>query len=159
MDTAFSINIADYDLREGFLIPFLEQKISRYGINPQNVILEILESISVQDTKEAIEQIGELKKMGFRLAIDDFGTESSNFSRLLDLDVDFIKVDGSFIKRLDSDKNSQKITESIVSFAKSIGAEVIAEFVHSKEVYEKVKEYGIDYAQGYYIGEPKAGIL
>lgn len=156
-DRHFSINIADYDLREGYLLAFMEQKALHYGIDPKNVILEILESISTQDTKESIEQLRDLKKMGFRIAVDDFGTESSNFSRLLDLDVDYIKVDGSFIKYVDTDRNAQKITESIVSFAKSINAEVIAEFVHNQAVYEQVKAYGIDYAQGYFIGEPKEG--
>lgn len=157
-NVSFSINIADYDLKEGYLLNFMEQKANHYEIDPNRVILEILESISTQDTKESIYQLRELKDMGFKLAIDDFGTESSNFSRLLDLDVDFIKIDGSFIKNIDRDESSQKITESIVMFAKSIGAETVAEFVHNKSVFDKVREFGIDYAQGYYFGEPKAGI-
>jgi diguanylate cyclase len=158
-DVSFSVNIADYDLKEGYLVAFLEQKIERYGIDPSRVILEILESISVEDTKDALDQLRAIKKLGFKLAIDDFGTESSNFSRILDLDVDIIKIDGCFIKYIDTDKSSQKITESIVAFARSIGAEVVAEFVHNKAVLDKITELGIEYAQGYYFSEPKPTII
>jgi diguanylate cyclase len=153
-DGKFSVNIGDYDIKEGYLLKFLEQKLARYNLDPHRVTLEILETISVQDAKESLSQLRELKSMGFALAIDDFGTENSNFSRLLDLDVDYIKIDGCFIKNLDRDKNSQKITASIVAFAHSIGAKVIAEFVHNEAVFKAVKAYEIEYSQGYFIGQP-----
>jgi len=154
----FSINIGNYDIREGYLLAFLKQKIEKYGIDPTRVTLEVLETISVQDAKECMEQLRELKNIGFSLAIDDFGTENSNFSRLLDMEVEYIKIDGSFIKHLDTDENSKKITASIVAFAKSIGAKVIAEFVHNEAVFEAVKSYGIEYSQGFYIGKPNSTI-
>ena len=150
----FSVNIGDYDIKEGYLQKFLNYKSNKYGIDPSRVTLEILETISLQDSKESISQLNELKKMGFTLAIDDFGTENSNFSRLLDIEVDYIKIDGRFIKNLDTDINSQKITTSIVAFARSIGAKVIAEFVHTEAVFKAVKELGIEYSQGYFIGKP-----
>ena len=96
--------------------------------------------------------------MGYELAIDDFGIENSNFSRLLRLQTDFIKIDGSFIKNLVTDKNSQQIVSSIVSFAHNIGAQVVAEFVHNDLVSEACKTYGIDYLQGFYTGKPAATI-
>jgi diguanylate cyclase len=152
----FSINIGNYDIKEGYLIPFLMQKLDKYGIDPSRVTLEVLETISVQDAKESLVQLRELKNIGFSLAIDDFGTENSNFSRLLDMEVEYIKIDGSFIKHLDTDINSQKITASIVAFTRSIGAKVIAEFVHNEAVFEAVKSYGIEYSQGYFIGQPNS---
>ena len=154
----FSVNIGNYDIKEGYLYQFLLQKLDKYGIDPSRVTLEVLETISVQDAKESLEQLRELKKLGFSLAIDDFGTESSNFSRLLDMEVEYIKIDGSFIKYLDTDESSQKITASIVAFARSIGAKVIAEFVHNEAVFEAVKSYGIEYSQGYFIGQPNATV-
>jgi len=69
--------------------------------------------------------------------------------------VDFIKIDGIFIKNIDNDEKSFSIAKSINDFAKSIGAKTIAEFVHNKDIFEKVKAIGIDYSQGYYFGEPK----
>ncbi|KJU82191.1 cyclic diguanylate phosphodiesterase (EAL) domain protein [Candidatus Magnetobacterium bavaricum] len=150
----FSINITDFDFKEGFLPDYLSQSTSRHDIPPSRVVLEILEGISMKGTKDTIEQIGALSAMGFKIAIDDFGTEYSNFSRLLELHADYIKIDGSFIKGLATDQNSRKIVKSITDFAHSIDTEVIAEYVHCKEVQEIVLELGIDYSQGYYFSEP-----
>ncbi|MBF0343168.1 MAG: EAL domain-containing protein [Nitrospirae bacterium] len=150
----FAINITDFDFKEGFLISYLTERTRKYNIPPPQVVLEILEGISMKGTKDTIEQINELCAMGFKIAIDDFGTEYSNFSRLLELRVDYIKIDGSFIKGLAKDKNSRKIVKSITDFAHSIDTEVIAEFVHCKEVQDVVLELGIDYSQGYYFSEP-----
>ncbi len=150
----FSINITDFDFKEGFLLDYLEQRLRQHNIPPSRVVLEILEGISMKGTKDTIDQIDELSAMGFKIAIDDFGTEYSNFSRLLELHADYIKIDGSFIKGLVTDKNSRKIVKSITDFAHSIDTKVIAEYVHNKEVQEIVLELGIDYSQGYYFSEP-----
>ncbi|MBF0337393.1 MAG: EAL domain-containing protein [Nitrospirae bacterium] len=150
----FSINITDFDFKEGFLLDYMEQRLRQHNIPPNRVVLEILEGISMKGTKDTIDQIGELSAMGFKIAIDDFGTEYSNFSRLLELHADYIKIDGSFIKGLVKDKNSRKIVKSITDFAHSIDTKVIAEYVHCKEVQEIVLELGIDYSQGYYFSEP-----
>lgn len=152
---AFSINISEHDLNDGYLIDFLKESAEKYAINPRNVVLEVLEGVSSYATESNLNQLNELKSLGFRLAIDDFGTQNSNFERVHRLQVDYIKIDGSFIKHIDTDENSYKITQSITNFAKSIGAKVIAEFVHSQAVYEKILELNIDYTQGYYLGSPQ----
>jgi len=72
--------------------------------------------------------------------------------------VDYIKIDAAMIKNIDRAKNSELVTETIVDFAKKLGIKTIAEFVHSKEVYEKVKAIGVDYSQGYYLGKPESGL-
>lgn len=153
-----TINITSEDFKEQYLIAYLEEKREEYGLERSDVILEILESISTIDADVVLDQLRELKEMGYKIAIDDFGTENSNFSRLLTLKVDFIKIDGSFIKNIVTDSNAQEIVKAIVAFAHNIGCSIIAEFVHSKEVYDKVAEYGIDFAQGYYISEPKQSL-
>lgn len=150
----FSVNITDQDLREKHFERFLYEQTDRYKISPSRLTLEILESISLHNEVEIIQKIKSLKAFGFRLAIDDFGIQNSNFSRLMELDVDFIKIDGSFIKNLDSNVKSQKITESIVALGKSIQAETVAEFVHNESISQKVREYEIDYSQGYFFSEP-----
>lgn len=151
----FSINIGEQDLNDCYLLDFLEQRAHKYNIVPERVVIEVLEGISADVTEQNLNQLKELKKSGFQLAIDDFGTQYSNFERIQRLNVDYIKIDGSFIKNIDTDPNSYKIAQTIAYFAKNIGAKVIAEFVHSSSVYQKVLELGIDYTQGYYIGEPK----
>lgn len=97
-----------------------------------------------------------MKDLGCKIAIDDFGTGYSNFDYLMKLNVDFVKIDGSMIKYINQDLNAKIVTELIVSFTKKLNIKTIAEFVHSKEIHEIVTDMGIDYSQGFYLGEPKA---
>jgi diguanylate cyclase (GGDEF)-like protein len=153
-----SINITNMDLHLGHLESLLLKYATKYGIKPSNVILEMLEDIESLNSKDTLDQLYSLRSHGFKIAIDDFGSRSSNLSRLLDFSPDFIKIDGSFIKNILSDKKSQTIVESIVFLCKKSGIDVVAEFVHSKEVQDRVLSLGIKYSQGYYIGEPKQTI-
>ena len=154
-DAAFSINITVHELRENGFVDFLASTLQRYGIEPRRLTVEILEGISLQEEELLIERLKAIKALGCRLSIDDFGTEGSNFSRMMALDVDYIKIDGSFIKNLDRDERSRKISRSIVAFAQSIGCQTIAEYVHSEAVWEEVCRLGIDFSQGYYFGAPE----
>ncbi len=157
-DESFTLNITENDLKEGYLPLFLEKTIKRFKIEPKRLTLEILENISAEGTDEALMQLRRFKEMGFGIALDDFGSETSNFSRLRKLQVDFIKIDGSYIKNLDSDENSFKIVQTIAKFAELIDAKVIAEYVHSEAVEKAVRNLWIDYSQGYYFGEPRREI-
>lgn len=154
----FSINITEDDLQNNYLDEFLEKNIAKYGIHPSRVVLEVLEGISTNGAKVSYEQLKGLKQRGFQLAIDDFGTEHSNFERVHNLKVDYIKIDGSFIKNMDTNINSYRIVKTITDFSKSIGAKVIAEFIHNEAVQKKVLELGIEYSQGYYFSEPLANV-
>jgi len=149
-----SINITQDDLREEYLIDYLQSKTKEYGIAKSQVILEILESISVDEEKRYIEQLNRLKEQGYKIAIDDFGTEMSNFSRLMSINPDYIKIDGSFIKNIDQDSNAHEIVSTIISFAHKVGSKVIAEFVHNQSVCKQVQHLAVDYVQGYYIAKP-----
>lgn len=150
----FSINISEVDLNDNYLVDFLKEKTVKFSINPNRVVLEVLEGISASGAQKSLEQLLILKDYGFQLAIDDFGAQNSNFERVHTLKVDYIKIDGSFIKQIDTDLNSFHIAKTIADFSKNIGAKVIAEYVHSESVYKKVLELGIDYSQGYYFSEP-----
>ena len=158
-DVTISINVTGEDFRENYLVGYLEKKRQEYALSASSIVLEIVESVSAIDTDIVLEQLKALKALGYKIAIDDFGTENSNFSRLLTLQVDFIKIDGSFIKNIASDANSQEIVKAIVFFAHNIGCKVIAEFVHNQEVYDLIVQYGIDFAQGYHISEPKPYLM
>ena len=155
----FSINLTERDLLEGYLSEFLKDKLSVYSIDPSRVTFEILENVVVDKNFTVIsEQIKELKEMGFLIAIDDFGIENSNFNRLLEMNADIIKVDGAFIGELKDNEKLALIVETIVNLAKSLGVKTVAEFVKDEYTYETVKELGIDYAQGYFIGKPQPTI-
>jgi len=151
---SFSINITEEDLSLHYLIPYLDDKMKEHNIKSSRVILEILEGVSSDGKKNHIKQLKFLKEMGFSLAIDDFGTEYSNFERVLDLEIDYLKIDAKYIKDIDTNKKSYEITKAIAFFAKNTGIPCIAEFVHNEAVQKIVEELGIDYSQGYLFSEP-----
>lgn len=151
----FSLNIANEDLLDNTFIDFLTMKQKHYNINPQHVILEILEDIIISDVNPLpLQNLHILKKLGYKLALDDFGTNRSNFNRLEAIRVDILKIDGQFIQGIDTNEKNQYIVKMITNMAKKMHIEVIAEFVETGQEYEMVKNIGVDYSQGYYFNKP-----
>lgn len=149
----FSVNLALEDmLSPDFSIWFMD-RVVHYNLEGR-VVVEITEQESIEDFDSVSSFITNIKELGVQIALDDFGSGYSNFSILMQLQIDFLKIDGSLIKNIDKDKNAKIIVETIVRFAKLLKIYTIAEFVSSKEVYDVVKEIGIDYAQGYYVSKP-----
>jgi PAS domain S-box-containing protein/diguanylate cyclase (GGDEF)-like protein len=149
----FSINFSIEDLLNEDTIDYLLNKVNEYKLN-NRVIVEILESEGIDNYIAVIDIIEKLKMNGIRIAIDDFGSGYSNFSYLISLDIDILKIDGSLIKDIDTNKSGQSIVKSIINFTKELGIKTVAEFVCSKEIYDLLKEMDIDYFQGYYISKP-----
>lgn len=155
-NTEFSINLTQRDILDETLLDFIKTNEKKYNINLSNVTFEILESLTLVDNEtKIIEMITRLKNEGSKIAIDDFGSENSNFSRLLSLQSDFLKIDGLFIQDCDSKIEKQQIIKAIVELAKTLKIKCVAEFVSSKEIFETIKLLGVDYAQGYYFGKPE----
>lgn len=148
-----SINISVEDILNKEIYHYIINALEETAIG-KKIVFEIIESEGIENFDQVLEFIESVKKYGVKISIDDFGTGYSNFEYLMKLKVDYIKIDGSMIKNIDNDTNSQMITKSIVSFAKNMNIKSVAEFVHSKNVFEKIKELDVDYAQGYYFGEP-----
>lgn len=159
-DIEFSINLTQRDVLDETLFDFIKTKATQYKINLSNVTFEILENLTLVDNETEIKKmITSLKNEGCKIAIDDFGSENSNFSRLLSLQSDFLKIDGLFIKECDTQIKKQQIIRAIVGLAKTLGIKCVAEFVSSKEIFETIKLLGVDYAQGYYFGKPEITAL
>jgi EAL domain-containing protein (putative c-di-GMP-specific phosphodiesterase class I) len=154
-DYEFSINITNSDFYFNYLEDFLLKHSYKNGIHPSRVTLEILEDIDSLNSLDIVSQLNALRGHGFKIAVDDFGSRSSNLSRLLEFSPDYLKIDGAFIKNILIDKNSLTIVEAIVLLCKKSNIKIIAEYVHSKEIQAKVEELGIEYSQGYYFSEPK----
>ncbi len=157
-DVELSINFSAEDLAIDNFFTFIKKRLEQTGINPSKITFEILEGISEEHDEMALEFIKELKSIGFKIAIDDFGKGYSNFSRILMTQADYIKIDGEFIKNINENSNSYKISHAITEFAHSIGIEVVAEFVHNDEIQQTVKDLGIEFSQGFYIGTPQVHI-
>ena len=127
----------------------------RTSAHSSRIGIELVESEGIENYAVVKAFIDEIKEYGVRLSIDDFGTGYSNFEYLLKLDADTIKIDGSLIKNIDRDANSYNVVETIVSFAKKNGMGVVAEFVSTESIQDKIRQLGIDYSQGYFIDKPK----
>ncbi|WP_024790487.1 EAL domain-containing protein [Lebetimonas sp. JS085] len=150
----FSINFSYKDLHNDKIKRYLKEHIEKYNLQGR-VIIELLETEAMEDFKEVIKFIKEMKPYGIKTAIDDFGTGYSNFSYLADIHPDYIKIDGSLIKTINKNKRYYTIVKHVNYFAHDLGIKTIAEFVHNKEVYDVLVELGIDGFQGYYIEEPR----
>lgn len=155
----FSLNITGEDLHEDYLEDLLLKNVNKYNIHPSRVVLELLEDITTLDNGTTLKQLNSLRENGFKIAIDDFGAENSNMSRLLEIHPDYLKIDGAFIKNIISDEKSQIIVDAIISICKRSAIKIIAEFIHNKEVQERVKSLGIEYSQGFYFSEPKPDLV
>lgn len=155
----FSVNISEYDLKHPKFVQTIHKIMKQYNIVPERIVFEILENNSIAKNKHIQDILNVLYKDGFKLAIDDFGADCSNFAQLNNLPINFIKIDGQFIKNIVNDKNSQITAKTILDYAHQKNIPVVAEFVCSKEVYDYVKEMGVDFVQGYEIAEPKPILL
>ncbi len=153
----FSINLSFEDIINQDIYDFIIAKLRNSNMG-ERVTFELLESERVNDFNKVVRFFNEIKRYGAKVAIDDFGSGFSNFSYIIKLNPDFIKIDGSLIKDIDKDKNAQIVVETIVDFSKKMGIKTIAEFVHSSTVLSTVKQLGIDYSQGYFIDMPSPEI-
>lgn len=153
-NTEFNINLTLEDLKDSYTINQIFETIIKTNTAKQ-ITFEIVESEGIEEFEEVNNFIKNAKKLGCKIAIDDFGTGYSNFEYTIKLDIDIIKIDGSLIKDITQDKNLEIAVKTIVNFAKALNITTVAEYVHNKEVYEFVKNLGIDYSQGYYLHEPE----
>lgn len=149
-----SINITQEDIVTPETVQFLFDLLKQYPTLSERITLELVESEGLEDSLEVKTFIQKAKDYGCLFAIDDFGAGYSNFEYLLRLNVDFIKIDGSLIKHLDTDLNAYATVKAITHFAKNLGILVVAEFIHNQKILEKVQELGIDFGQGFYLHEP-----
>ncbi len=151
----FSLNLSVDDILHEETLNLIRRKLDDFD-GCHRVVFEILESEGIHRYDLASRFIEEMKGRGCRIAIDDFGSGYSNFEHILRLKVDYLKLDSSLIKTLDTDKHARAIVETIVQFASRIGVRTVAEFVHSQEVYQAVKEIGVDYSQGNLLGKAES---
>ena len=136
------------------LATFVGSQLTKYDVRSRCVVFEITESLAVRQVSHVEQQIAVLRELGCKVALDDFGTGYSSFSYIQQLSVDYIKIDGSFIKDLVNRRVDQKIVQFIGEIGREAGMKTIAEYVQSSEALSLLGELGIDYAQGYYIDRP-----
>lgn len=149
-----SLNISAVQCKQDCFIDSVLRILERYGVSPQEIELEITETILVEDFEETKKRLSDLRKTGIRISLDDFGTGFSSLSYLKGLPIDTLKIDKSFVDTLLTDMNTQIITESIIYMVKRLGYETIAEGVETEEQFTYLRELSCDIIQGYYTGRP-----
>lgn len=153
----YSINLSVEDILNREIQGLIYERLAETGVGDR-LIFELLESEGIENYEEISAFISYVKEYNCRIAIDDFGTGYSNFAHIMKLNVDFIKIDGSLIKRLDHDVGAQNIVRTITEFARRLNIQTIAEFVATKEIHDQCVEVGIDHLQGYYLSEPSSTV-
>ncbi len=150
----FTINLSGQSLDPDIIVPLFTDGIKKYKLDPTRFLFEITETTAINDTYAANKLISELKKLGCRFALDDFGSGYCSFSHLKHLPVDYIKIDGMFVKDILNDSMDMAIVRSITNIAHTLGKKTVAEFVESADAIRLLKDCGVDYIQGFYIAKP-----
>ncbi len=150
----FSINLSGHTLNDDSFLDFIFEQLVRFGVPRSKVIFEITETTAVTNLEEAADFISEMKEIGCRFSLDDFGTGQSSYAYLKKLPVDFIKIDGAFIRKIDTDNVDYALVKSITEMGHYLNKHMVAEFVSDKAKYDTVVSLGVDYLQGFYFGKP-----
>jgi diguanylate cyclase (GGDEF)-like protein len=153
-DISCAINISLRQFRDPSLLGVIEKSMRDNGINPQQIEVEITESLLMEDVDKAILTLREIQRLGISVAIDDFGTGYSSFSYLKNLPINVLKVDRCFIKDIPSSQEDMKITSAIISMAHSLNLKVVAEGIETIQQQQFLIEQNCDIGQGYLFGKP-----
>ena len=150
----FSINLSASILESQRFSEHVEALLARHGVPADAIVFELTEQVAVHFAADVANQLTRLRQIGCKFAIDDFGKGYSSFSYLKHLPVDYLKIDGSFIERIDSDEMDQTMVRVIGEIARAAGIDTVAEYVQSRKALTLLAAMGIDYAQGFYVGRP-----
>jgi len=153
--TCLEVNLSGKAFSDKKLLPLIRSELAATGIDPVSIIFEITETAIIENIDIARHFIVELKSLGCRFALDDFGIGFSSLNYIKHLPVDYLKIDGSFVRNLIHNTVDQHLVKAMVEVARGLEKKTIAEFVENEETLHLLREYGIDYAQGYHIGKPR----
>ncbi|KAG1707777.1 Cyclic di-GMP phosphodiesterase PdeB [Nymphon striatum] len=150
----FAINLSGQSLNDARFLDYVIEAVKSSGVDPQMLCFEITEQVAVDDLSLVTNFISTLKGLGSHFSLDDFGTGVSSYGYLKSLDVDYLKIDGSFVKNIASDEVSNAMVQSINQVGHTMNLKIIAEYTENDEIIQMLREMGVDYGQGYGIDRP-----
>ncbi len=156
---AFGMNLSGRELGNDDTLVFIQNKIRETGADPSMLIFEITETAAVHDLERAIRFVNALKAVGCRISLDDFGVGFTSFLYLREMSVDYVKIDGSFVRDIHINPQDRLFVKAISDVARGMGIKTVAEFVETEQALDVLRELEIDYAQGYLVGKPAPEIL
>jgi EAL domain-containing protein (putative c-di-GMP-specific phosphodiesterase class I) len=151
----FFINLSRDSVIDPETGPFIRQAVAQAGLDPRRLGFEVAESIAIANLTRANQLFSELRRMGCAVSLDDFGSGVSSFAYLKALGADYLKIDGMFVGNISQDKVDYAMVRSIKEIGHVMGKKIVAESVETPTVLEKLREIGIDFAQGFEVGEPR----
>lgn len=158
-DLSLSVNLSGKAMDNPDILGLIQEQLQLQKVDPSRLVIEVTETVAVSDIVGAERLMHEIKELGCRFALDDFGVGFSSFFYLKQLPVDFVKLDGMFIRQLPYSEEDQIFVKALNEMAHGLGKKTVAEFVENDKILAMLKTYGVDYAQGYYVGKPQADIL
>ena len=153
--TVCSVNLSGQSFGDDSVLNELEQMLRTHGVPAENLCLEVTETAAIQDIGRAQYYIGKIRKLGCQFALDDFGAGLSSFTYLRLLPLDYVKIDGSFVKDIQDDPVARVMVESIHNVGATMGLKTVAEYVENDEISACLRFIGVDFAQGFGIGKPE----
>ena len=151
-----AVNLSGKSLGDSDLLTLIRSELGSTSIDPSSLVAEVTETAAIANLSQAQRFIRTLKGLGCLFSLDDFGSGFSSFYQLKHLPVDFLKIDGSFVKDLLRSEIDQELVQAMVAVARGLHKQTIAEFVPNQATVDLLTQYEVDYAQGYYIGRPRA---
>ncbi len=153
--SSISINLSAKSVGHPEIFDVISESIDKFNIEPAKIIFEITEDVAIADFPNAIIFLNKIRAMGCSTALDDFGAGYSSFSYLKEFPVDYVKIDGSFIVGIENNKLNYALVKAMHDVCSTLNKKTIVEFVENKQALDILKEIGVDYVQGYYIGRPE----
>lgn len=150
----FAINLSGQSLNDSVFLDFVLAELKSSGVDPDMLCFEITEQVAVDDITHVTKFISSLKALGSSFSLDDFGTGVSSFGYLRSLDVDYLKIDGSFVKNIATDEVAKGMVQSITQIGHTMNLKIIAEYVENAEIMAILGDMGVEYGQGYHISRP-----
>jgi EAL domain-containing protein (putative c-di-GMP-specific phosphodiesterase class I) len=150
----FSINLSGRSIGSQSFHKFLHDSLTNSNIDIEKLCFEITETAVVDNVEKSVEFINSIKQLGVKFSLDDFGTGLSSFSYLKQFPVDYLKIDGEFVRDIIEDDKSYVFVRSMTEVGHALDMKVIAEFVESDTMFNKLREANVDYIQGYQVGKP-----
>lgn len=154
--TKLFVNLSAQEIQGRGILGYAEQLCQEIGIAPSHLVFEILERDAIGDMTHMRKFLTELRKKGFSFALDDFGSGYNSFHYLRELHFDFVKLDGAFVRNILNSKIDHALVSNLSRLCQDLGILMVAEFIESKEIMEAIQAMGVEYAQGYHLGMPRA---
>jgi diguanylate cyclase (GGDEF)-like protein len=152
--SGLAINLSGHSMNDSHMLEYIFDLFVKLEVPRDKVLFEVTETIAIANMEDAADFIREMRGIGCRFALDDFGSGLSSYAYLKYLPVDYVKIDGAFIRNIVTDKSDYAMVKSINEMVKFLGMKTIAEYVENEAILECLKEIGVDYAQGYGVGKP-----